>query len=205
MSTCSSWSGSPWTVSCGRARTCTARRVSKLTARPTQRATSSGCSLRPRQLGEPRIGADEAAQALGPRRDHAQAAPHVVAPVVGQRIAGDDGRQAAGDRLDRRQRVVQLVAEHAHQPLPGLQFLLAQGLGQIGDHHQFERQAALAELAAAHAPAGPRRPGRRCCSDARRAIEADFEIAAPPRVARAGAPAAAPAAARPARLTSGAR
>ena len=87
------------------------------------------------------------------RHDHAQAAAHVVAPIVGQRIARDDRLQAAGDGFDRRQRVVQLVAEHAHQALPGLQFLLAQGLREIGDHHQFQRQAVLADARAAHAPA----------------------------------------------------
>ena len=37
--------------------------------------------------------------------------------------------QAAGDRFNGRERIVQLMAQHANQPLPGLQFLLAQGLG----------------------------------------------------------------------------
>ena len=37
--------------------------------------------------------------------------------------------EAAGDGFDGRQRIVQLVAQHAHQALPGLQFLLAQGPG----------------------------------------------------------------------------
>ena len=125
-----------------------------------------------------------------------QAAAHVVAPIVGQRVAGDDADQAAGDRLDGRERVVQLVAEHADQALPGLQFLLAQGLGQVGDHHQFERQAVLADARAAHAPAAGAAGEDGLQRGLRRAVEADFQLQFLGGLARAGARRARPAGAR---------
>ena len=106
-----------------------------------------------RQFGQPGISADEAAQTVGARHDHAEAAVHIVPPIVGQRLARDEGLQAAGDGFDGCQRVVQFVAQHPHQALPGVQFLLAQGLRHIGDHHQFERAAVLADARAANPPA----------------------------------------------------
>ena len=51
------------------------------------------------------------------------------------------------------------MPEHSDEPLPGLQFLGAQRLGQVGDDQQVMRQAALAEGAAADAPA-PAPPGK---------------------------------------------
>ena len=48
--------------------------------------------------------------------------------------------QAPGDRLDRRERVVDLVAEHAHEPLPGLALLVAQRPAQVGEHEQLVRR-----------------------------------------------------------------
>ena len=46
-----------------------------------------------------------------------------------------------------------LMGQHAHQALPGFQFLFAQGTREIGDHQKLVRQAPLAEGAAADAPA----------------------------------------------------
>ena len=44
------------------------------------------------------------------------------------------------------------MAQHAHQPLPGVQFFFAQGARDIGQHQQLVRLAAFAEVAAADAP-----------------------------------------------------
>ena len=77
-------------------------------------------------------------------------------PAAGRRI---NSRQASGDRFDRRKRIVQLVPQHAHQPLPGLQFFFAQRPREVGDHQQLMRQAAFAERAARNAPAA------RCCRE----------------------------------------
>ncbi len=71
---------------------------------------------------------------------------------AGRACAPQRRPKAAGDRLDRRQRIVEFVTQDAHQPLPGLEFLLPKGLAQIGDHHQLMRAATLAKLAAPHAP-----------------------------------------------------
>ena len=59
--------------------------------------------LRARQFGEPGVRANEAAEAVRPRSDHAEAAPHIVAPVAGQSFAGQNRFQTAGDGFDRRQ------------------------------------------------------------------------------------------------------
>src|SRR5205807_6100571 len=55
--------------------------------------------------------------------------------------------------LNGRERVVQLVSEHTHDALPSFQFFLAKRLAQVRDDEELVRHAALAETAAAHAPA----------------------------------------------------
>jgi len=45
------------------------------------------------------------------------------------------------------------MAEHAHQPLPRLALLIAQGAAEIGEHQQLVWQSALAKIRAAHSPA----------------------------------------------------
>ncbi|PYS76671.1 MAG: hypothetical protein DMF66_13435 [Acidobacteria bacterium] len=66
------------------------------------------------------------------------------------------------------------MAEHAHDPLPGLQLLLAQGPAQVGDDEELVRDAALAETAPAHAPAagGPAVAGERFRQCVRRLVVA---------------------------------
>ena len=68
--------------------------------------------------------------------------------------------QAAGNRFDGSQRVVQLVPEHAHQPLPGLQLLLAQRQREIRQHQQLQRQARARGRWCGGSPSGPRRRER---------------------------------------------
>ena len=45
------------------------------------------------------------------------------------------------------------MAQHPHQPLPRLQFLFAERLGEVGNHQEVERQAAFPDARPAHAPA----------------------------------------------------
>ena len=197
MSTCSSWSGSPWTVSGGPGSTC--GRQPRFGAHRASHAIGHAerLQLRARQLGQARISADEAGETIRPRGDDVEAAPHVLAPVLRQAVPRQDALQAAGDGFDGRQRVVQLVAQHPHQALPGLQFLLAQGLGEVGDDHQFERQPALADSAPAHSPA-PRAAGKRRLQSALlRAFQARVPGAIPPPSGPAGARPWRPAGARP--------
>ena len=132
--------------------------------------------MRAGQFGQAGVGADEAAEAIGARHDDAQAAAHVVAPIVGQGIARHDAFQTAGDGFDGRQRVIQLVAQHAHQALPCLQFLLTQGLREIGNHQQFEGQPVLADACAAHAPAAGAARKRGMQGGHRGTFEADVEV-----------------------------
>src|SRR5262249_56398022 len=99
-----------------------------------------------------RVGSGEAAQRVGARRDHGEAALHVVTPVVWLRRHIEQRFQAAGNRLDRRQRVVQLVADDANQSTPGQSLLFAQWLTEIGKREELVRRAALPELGAADLP-----------------------------------------------------
>ncbi len=54
--------------------------------------------------------------------------------------------------MDWSEGVVDFMAEDAHQALPGLSFLLAQGSAKIGKHHQGMGHAALPKLRAAKIP-----------------------------------------------------
>ncbi len=121
---------------------------------------------RGRQPGQLGVGGHEAAQRLGPGRDHAQAAPQIRLPVVGPRLALHQAAEAAGDRLDRRQGVVQFVAEDADQALPRGAFLVAERLADVGEHDEVMGQAALAEGRVPHLPPAGR-AGQRNRLDAR--------------------------------------
>jgi hypothetical protein len=77
-----------------------------------------------------------------------EALAEVVLPIPGPRLASDDASHRAGEGLNGRQRIVDLVTQHLDQPLPRLTLLLPQRPGEIGEHHEVVRKAALPEHAA---------------------------------------------------------
>ena len=154
----------------------TARRVSTPAARRDEFRNAHGREPRRGQLRELRVGGREPAQGVGARRDHGEAALHVVVQIVRPAAVPGASRQhrfeAAGDRLDRRQRIVDLVADDADQSLPGLALLVAQRAADVGEHEQLMRTALLPERRAAHLPAAGRAGKRHVLDARRRALEA---------------------------------
>src|SRR3982751_2189620 len=68
------------------------------------------------------------------------------------------------------------MSEHTNEPLPGLELLLAKGLGEIGDDDEFEGQAALADSGAAHAEAAGCSGEDLLHRHHRRSVETGFEL-----------------------------
>jgi hypothetical protein len=79
-----------------------------------------GSELRRRQAGQSRVRLHEAAHAFGARRDHVDAAAHVLAPILGPPFARERERDAAGHGLDGLERVVQLDQGHPAGVTPSL-------------------------------------------------------------------------------------